>query len=909
MATCASCGAALAPDSRFCARCGAATGDPGPSAGAGSSSPGLTATAPSTAGTYGHHEPFEPGTRLGSRYRIVAFLGAGGMGEVYRADDLELNQPVALKFLPGRMSADAAELDRLRKEVRTAREIAHPNVCRTYDIAMADGHVFLVMEYIGGEDLASVLRRLGRPSSDKAIEIARQLCLGLGAAHEKKILHRDLKPANVMIDDRGLVRITDFGLAGLAEELAQHLGGSGTPAYMAPEQLAGGVATVQSDLYSLGLVLYEVFTGKRAFHGHGAAEIRKLQSDSSPRSPSTLVPDIDPAVERVILRCLEPEPRSRPGSAYQVLGSLPGGDPLAAALAAGETPSPELVANAGVSGGLRPAVAIACVIFVLSSSVWWTSTEEKRMAGFNRSTSALALRSEQVLAEAGVVVPRYSYGGFMENSVYFANWDRGDSSALAYGRAHPEASAGMLYWRRWSPEPLMHPDLHNPSPTLYEPLPGPGSVSVLMDRDGRLVDLFVMPAFASTQESLGTPVQDMRRVTDWPAFVDAAGYDASRMVRRPPTTFLSIGADSVTAAAIAGSGAADPPVTVQADWRHGSVVRFWIDAPWGTSRDPFAFESRRVPTMVERWTSLLFFTIIPLVAAGLFAVRNLRAGRGDRRGAMKLAAFVFIGYLFIHLAMMNVPQIGVLHALATLVRQAPIGHALLHAAIVWVMYMALEPYLRRLWPRVLVSWARLVSGRLRDPIVGRDILIGFAFACFNQVVFLTARALWGRSAGPERMNRDLIDSLSGVGGVLAGIATYATGAGIVVMAFFTLVLICRMLLRSNRAAIAISVAFFSALFVFGGIPEVGLVTSMVVGVIGMASFTYVALRFGFLAAMVGGSLVQVAAVMPWTTDLSVWYSDRMLVAIAILGALLAYGFITALGGRSIFKDPISMTRT
>jgi hypothetical protein len=360
----------------------------------------------------------------------------------------------------------------------------------------------------------------------------------------------------------------------------------------------------------------------------------------------------------------------------------------------------------------------------------------------------------------------------------------------------------------------------------------------------------------------------------------------------------------VTAANVAGSGAADPPVTVQADWRNGRVVRFWIDAPWGTSRDPFAFESRRLPTAAERWTSLLFFTIIPIVGAGLFAVRNQRAGRGDRRGAMRLAAFVFLGYLFIHLVVMNVPQIGVLHALATLVRQAPIGHALLHAAIVWILYMALEPYLRRLWPRVLVSWARLVSGRFRDPIVGRDILIGFVFAGFNQAVFLTARALWGRSTGTERLNRDLIDSLSGVGGVLAGMATYATGAGLVVMAFFTLVLICRMLLRSNRAAIATTVAFFSALFVMGGVPEVGLVAAAVGGVIGMVSFAYVALRFGFLAAMVGGGLVQVAALVPWTTDLSVWYSDRMLVAIATLGALLLYGFVIALGGRSIFRDPI-----
>ena len=124
--------------------------------------------------------------------------------------------------------------------MRVARQIAHPNVCRVYDIGEADGHVFLSMEYIDGEDLASVLRRMGRPSTDKALELARQICLGLAAAHEAGMLHRDLKPANIMDDGRGRARITDFGLAGLADELSRDEAIAGTPAYMAPEQLSGG---------------------------------------------------------------------------------------------------------------------------------------------------------------------------------------------------------------------------------------------------------------------------------------------------------------------------------------------------------------------------------------------------------------------------------------------------------------------------------------------------------------------------------------------------------------------------------------------------------------------------------------------------------------------------------------------
>ncbi len=302
---------------------------------------------------------------LSSRYRIVGLLGRGGMGEVYRADDLELGQSVALKFLPEKVARNAEALERFRREVRTARQIAHPNVCRVYDIAEMDGHVFLSMEYIDGEDLSHALRRLGRPSPEKAIEIARQLCLGLAAAHENGVLHRDLKPANVMIDGRGRARITDFGLAGLADELAATPERAGTPVYMAPEQLESGKVSIRSDIYSLGLVLYEVFTGKRAFEGESLEDVRRVRSSGSVTTPSSLTENLDPAVERVILRCLEADPQRRPSSVYAVLGALPGGDPLAAALAAGETPSPQLVANAAVQGGLKPLVAIALLLAVV----------------------------------------------------------------------------------------------------------------------------------------------------------------------------------------------------------------------------------------------------------------------------------------------------------------------------------------------------------------------------------------------------------------------------------------------------------------------------------------------------------------------------------------------------------------
>jgi serine/threonine protein kinase len=179
------------------------------------------------------------------------------------------------------------------------------------------------MEYVDGEDLASLLRRIGRLPQDKALDVGRQLCAGLAAAHEKGVIHRDLKPANVMLDGRGNVRITDFGLAGLPERLDRDL--AGTPAYMAPELFAHAAASVQSDLYALGLVLYEVFSGRPALQATAIAEMSRLHRETMPAKLTSLVTDLDPLVDRIVFQCLAKEPGQRPSSALAVSAALPGG--------------------------------------------------------------------------------------------------------------------------------------------------------------------------------------------------------------------------------------------------------------------------------------------------------------------------------------------------------------------------------------------------------------------------------------------------------------------------------------------------------------------------------------------------------------------------------------------------------
>ncbi len=256
---------------------------------------------------------FTPGTLLAGRYRIAAFLGKGGMGEVYRADDLTLEQAVALKFLPDPLLQNRDALGRFHREVRLARQIAHPNVCRVFDIGSADGRIFIAMEFVDGEDLDILLRRIGRLAPGKAMDVARQLCDGLASAHDAGVLHRDLKPANVMLDSNGKVRITDFGLAALVGESRYELN-VGTPAYMAPEQIAQKAVSVRSDIYALGLLLYEIFTGNHPFPPKPPADILlspelRLSLDMS---------EVSPQVQEVIRGCLQPEPEKRLATVRQV---------------------------------------------------------------------------------------------------------------------------------------------------------------------------------------------------------------------------------------------------------------------------------------------------------------------------------------------------------------------------------------------------------------------------------------------------------------------------------------------------------------------------------------------------------------------------------------------------------------
>ena len=261
-------------------------------------------------GAAGPVGPFSPGDVFAGRYRMIARLGQERAGEIWRADDLVLRTVVALKVL---RSAAPEDRERILHEARIARQITHPAVCRVFDVGESDGRVFYSMELVEGEDVATLLRRAGRLSSEKVVDIGRQICSGIIAAHAQGILHRDLKPANVLIDRDGYVRVTDFGVATRSDWTGTDL--VGTSAYMAPEQrLPGSTPSKATDVYAVGLILYELLVGRPAVTGPGTAAL--------PPRPSTIVPDVDPQLEAAVMSALAPSPARRPASMATLLTLL-----------------------------------------------------------------------------------------------------------------------------------------------------------------------------------------------------------------------------------------------------------------------------------------------------------------------------------------------------------------------------------------------------------------------------------------------------------------------------------------------------------------------------------------------------------------------------------------------------------
>jgi serine/threonine-protein kinase len=891
MRSCANCSTAILAGQRFCGGCGASV-DEGRS---------LTRTriheSPATPTSSPEESRFTPGTVLAGRYRIVGPLGRGGMGEVYRADDLKLGQSVALKFLPESLEHDAPRKARLLTEVRLARQVSHPNVCRVYDIGELDGLPFISMEYVDGEDLASLLRRIGRLPAEKGLETARQICAGLAAAHEQGILHRDLKPANVMIDGRGRVKITDFGLAGLAEDLGAHEIRSGTPAYMAPEQLAGHEVSIRSDIYALGLVLYELVTGKQAFGGKSGAEIARRQQETQPTLPSRLVSDLDEATERVILCCLEKDPRSRPGSALAVAAALPGGDPLAAALAAGETPSPELVAEAGEAGGLKPLWAAVLLVLSLAGMVFmgWRYRTLETFVPFDLSADELTVKARQMLERLGHAELEAPHAvGFAPHWKYL-EWVRDNVQERdRWERLRSARPPGVEFYYRYGPEALQPTNAHTSRVSESDPpLIEPGSAVLRLDTLGRLSDLDSIPV------ALGQGPESF----DWSVALELAGLAPEDLEPTAPVRPPSSPSTALRAWTLPASGDGIEPV-VQLGSVGGRLTYFELIGPWNRpgEPEPAAGSSPTFGSVVA----------VVLVIAIFLAVRNLKAGRSDTRGAFRLALFTVVTMQVAWLLSgVRLHSLDVAEVFFELVWGRALGHALLHATLAWTLYVALEPYVRRLWPHMLVSWTRLLRGRFRDPLLGRDVLIGFVAGFVVAVIGRCSAILaHGMRAGLDPLPTASFLAWGDIGPreVLSEFLNGIQAASYVPLGLTVAILLLRMLLRRDWAAIAAFIVLFGVGGTLGdpslrgtawGLTAVVVASSMTASAI----FALVIVRGG-LVAIIATFLSLRLTEFPLTWDLSRWYAGSSLTAMAIFAAVAAWAFYISLAGRPVFKDSL-----
>jgi serine/threonine protein kinase/tetratricopeptide (TPR) repeat protein len=267
---------------------------------------------------------FETGQIVAGRYQIVECLGQGGMGKVYKAHDLEVHEDVALKLIRPDIASDEGTIQRFQNEMKLTRRIAHRNVCRMFDIGKEGPDRFITMEFVPGEDLKSTIQRIGTLTVRKTLDIGKQICQGLSEAHRQGVIHRDLKPSNIIVDRSGNVHIMDFGIA-LSREtegLTDPGAVPGTIEYLAPEVLDGKKPDAVSDIYSLGVILYEMLTGRVPFRGRSTYQVAAKHLGESPRDPALLNPSVSPALGRLILKCLAKDPARRYQKAEDVCAAL-----------------------------------------------------------------------------------------------------------------------------------------------------------------------------------------------------------------------------------------------------------------------------------------------------------------------------------------------------------------------------------------------------------------------------------------------------------------------------------------------------------------------------------------------------------------------------------------------------------
>lgn len=840
---------------------------------------------------------FEPGEIFAGRYRIIAMLGMGGMGEVYHAHDQILGVDVALKFIS---QSTPRLMEGMLNEVRLAREVTHPNVCRVFDISQVGQEYYFTMEYVDGEDLSSLLRQVGRFTADRLVKLAREICAGLAAAHARGVLHHDLKPANILVTRDGQAKITDFGIAGHSNDSPQL---AGTPAYMPPERLAGRQATVESDLYALGLVLYELASGERVFQAATPREYAELHQRVAPDPLRARVPDLDPRIAAVIERCLQKDPRDRPASALEVEAALPGGDALRLAVEVGLTPSPDMVADArSPSRALSPPAVGMLLLWLVAGLVFVAMVADRTF----RAAEARHIKPPEVLAErARETLIDLGY----EDEPVDEAWGI-DVPMIGAGGA-----AAYPFWYRSSADYALDPDdvyrvvADELRVDLYDPPLTPhreGMVHMLLDASGRLISFYVVPPFMEEdlpEQPEAIEPEKMKEGPDYSRALRRAGFDPAELrpaePRRVPPFYANhraawVGRDPRLDPSATDAEAERAEVKIDAAALNGRVVYF---SAWPEVDE--SLEESFLNRMVGASNLYHVGVLVLSLAAGLLAWRSLRNRRGDLRSAHAIAVIVILLKALIWLLVADhVPDL----ASAMLRLQAVLGVVLVEALVLWLAYIGLEPTARRFWPQILVAWNRLLRGRFSDPQVGRALLVGAlagtGWTVATQLDRVGAGAL-GLLSGPEIANLpQLTAALDGrmpFANLLFN-GLYAIYGGIL---WLLLLAVLRLLFGRTGPAVAVFVLARGAFVVLDtGHPQLSWLLALVVA----GSGAWLIVRFGLLAwivaLMVHGELLS----SPITTDFSAWFSGSGLFALTVVLVLGAMGGWIAMGGRASVED-------
>lgn len=747
---------------------------------------------------------------LGRRYRVDCLVATGGMGHVYRAWDTVLETRVAVK-VPRASRPDAALLRRrLRREVRLAQQVSHPNVCRIFDITVDEelDLTLLSMQYVDGETLHELLPA-GEPAERERPRIAAEICRGLEAIHEQGLIHRDLKPANVMIDRTGRALILDFGLADEVE--ARTNPRSGTPTYLAPEQRDGREVSQASDLYALGLVLYQLFTGKYPDPRAATAQLEAILEDAQSLPGELRKSAIEPPLARQLLRCLAEAPDRRPGSVEEVARALPSPPPMPTEvehLLAQPRPRPSR--TLAWCWWLATLVGLALVAFGSRH------TQPSRAALAGLAPDELTSRAREIVGELGFD------GGSGERRTGFVY-------------SHPATEHGVdgfeavRFGYRQRPAPLMRWRQSRIFRAYDDPpFVVPGEVGVQLDPHGRLVRL------------------------------DAPREGRPAGLRRFPT-----GAADVPAAAVSPPGASAVGTLVYGVG-FGGVL---LGVLWLARR-------RLCDQLADRPAAyrLAIFVLVLRTFAGLVAAPH-------RWGPAELELVLSI-----------------------------LSRALLMAALVWVVYVALEPWVRFYSPERAASWVRVVYGRFVDPLVGRDLLAG---GLFGLAVLLWARLyalvlprLGLPAPDPHRLStlvgmvgqREIDLHVEAMGSLprAVGVAFYAASHAVLVSILLigALVLLRRLLVKPWISRTVAFLLLVALLYPKAGHPALDLLAAA-----GTAGLLFAALfRCGFLSFVTAMVFGWVLSSHPLTLDPSSWALAGATVPLVLALAIATWGLRASLAG-------------